>query len=351
MVDAMSRERKQGNGESDGSGGLGRVAAWIGEHAAAAIIATLVTLGVTGLVVHLVGGHTTPQPVPDQWQEIRSAIAREGWEIKLVREADLRGTGEESTLLGLHSRSSACTGPNASPSDQVRIYDDINGSLDRTFMFEPAARGCHGWDYQAVAIADLSESGRGDVIGEFIGAPSGGGPGIAVPTIITWKPAAQRYTIAPLLVEPPTYLLEANPPGKPAEPFERALRRFYLDAVRLGSGIRPGYAASEVRLAPDHEPAGNFLVGDYRITSGASDESSGSQPVPADILYQRALWHLEELNEVVAAGWCPLPANQRAAWLAASDEPDTALASLEHDPEHYVQSCEAPLTSEAQKQG
>lgn len=292
MFDAMSGDRKQGNAESDASSGLGRAATWIGEHAAAAIIATLVTLGVTGLVVHLVGGHATPQPVPDQWQEIRSAIAREGWEIKLVREADLRGTGAESTLLGLHSRSSACSGPNAAPSDQVRIYDDINGSVERTFTFEPAGQGCHGWDYQGVVIADLSESGRGDVIGEFVGGPGAGGPGIALPTIITWKPAAQRYTIAPLLVEPPTYLLEANPPGKPAEPFERALQPFFLHPIRLASGIRPGYATSEVRLALTHQPAGNFLVGDYRITSGNANESSG-QPVPTDILYQRALWHLE----------------------------------------------------------
>jgi hypothetical protein len=345
----MSGERKQGNAEPDPSSWLGRVAAWVGENAAAATIATLVTLGVTGLVVHLLR-HTTPQPLSDQWQEVRSVIAREGWEIKLVREADLRGTGEESTVLGLHARNNACTRADASPSDQVRIYDDINGTLNRSFTFEPAARGCHGWDYQVVAIADLSESGRGDVIGEFIGAPSGGGPGIAVPTIITWKPADQRYAIAPLLVEPPTYLLEANVPGKPAEPFERALQPLYLNPIRLGSGIRSGYAASEVKLASNHRPAGSFLVGDYRITSGTSGESSGSQAVPADILYQRALWHLEELNEVVAAGWCPLPANQRAAWLPASDEPSTALALLEHDPEHYVQSCEAPLTSEAQKQ-
>jgi hypothetical protein len=38
------------------------------------------------------------------------------------------------------------------------------------------------------------------------------------------------------------------------------------------------------------------------------------------------------------------------AWLPASAEPDTAQASLQHDPERYVHGCEAPLTSEAQNQ-
>lgn len=150
-----------------------RLARWLADRSATALITTLVAAVITVAVLHEALPSTPPPPLADQWLSQRAAIAKEGWQVAQTREVDLRGDGEASMILVLSSTLPSCTGPTAVRSDELRVYDVEDGRLRQTFLFDPIQRGCSAMNFQFVHVSDLEQEHDAPIIlGDFFGQPA-----------------------------------------------------------------------------------------------------------------------------------------------------------------------------------
>jgi hypothetical protein len=245
-------------------------------------------------------------------------------------------------MLGLHRLAGKCS-KSDQKSDEIRAYDVDDGHLQSTFSYRPSETGCGAWIFRLARIGDLTGAGRDVVFGEFLGG-SFGEPGESIPVAITWSARLERFSVIPLITEPPSTLLRAKHGEGQGEVFQARARRMFLTPVRLRDGSPPAYGASEFRFAP-HGADDSFLYGVYRITSGVAAAGPTGPTAVAPVVYQRALWHLEAENDTVAAGWCHLSRHEQAAIVPTRTEPSSVLAGLVAHGRRWFNRCEAPLLS------
>jgi hypothetical protein len=288
-------------------------------------------------------GAQAPLSLAAQWARERSRIVIEGWEVTTDRRAELLGDTEPVTILGLHRLEGECS-KTRQRSDEVRIYTVTDGRLQRAFSYEPSATGCRAWVFQLVSIADLTGSGRSLAFGEFSGG-STGEPTESVPVAIGWSSAARQYVVTPLIAEVPGVMLEAKHGEGQGEVFQTRMRRMFTTPVRLTPSTSPAYGLYEFRIMPRGEEE-TFIYGLYRLTSGVAAAGPSGPTAEAPIVYQRAQWHVELREGKIAAGWCSLPKHEEVAIARPQAESSAILQRFANSGTRWINSCEAPLTSE-----
>lgn len=316
---------------------------WLGDHVLGALVGLAVAAGGGVLIAVLFGGSATgPASLATQWEQVRADLREEGWEVTADQRVEMQGNTQPVTLLALR-RDGECTGIAAAPSDQVRIYEVEAGKLRRAFLFQPDGTGCKAWSFQLAGTADLTGSGREAVFGEFDGSPLGE-PGETVPVVITWSERDRRYFASPLIIESPNAWLRAKHLEGQHEWFQKSSLKLFRTSIQLTADAQQGgYGATGLhfvfRGAED-----SYLYGIYRLTSGVPPGEAGVRGPPnasAQILYQRAMWHLEPSREGVVAGWCQLPRPRMSAFISLMNE-SKLLDELARHGESWFDYCEAP---------
>jgi hypothetical protein len=96
-------------------------------------------------------------------------------------------------------------------SDEIRIYDTIDGRLHLAFRFLPQGQGqirqapegdWPSFRFRASPIVDLDGDGRPELVGTFERVTLASGP-MPSPVLISWDDGTQHYRLAPLISERP----------------------------------------------------------------------------------------------------------------------------------------------------
>jgi hypothetical protein len=321
---------------------LKRPLQWLAENAGRAALGAIVTAAVGLWLLHPGddGKHAgPPAPLAKQWQHERARIARSGLRIVERRSADVRGPGQQSTILVLRPTEASCT---AEGSDEFRVYDVINQVLKRTFTFAPVGHRCGTWAISIASIEDVLGEGRQEVLAAVWGTPTGPVE-VDVPVLLRWDDRTQRYTVTPVLRDAPQLVRIPNRTQND-KLYVAAADALYLRALRLGPSIARGYGVDQFALVRRHQGPGDdaYLVGLYRRNSGVRKIENGvpaGPPLPSE--YQEAVWLLDTSGrEPFQAGWCDL----RGKRVAAGDPDkhgDDVLHELRRSAPRRIQSCVA----------
>jgi hypothetical protein len=324
--------------------GVPKAGRWLADH----ILGTLIGLVVAAMVGAAIAalwpsGAHAPLSLAAQWARERARIAAEGWEVTTDRQAELVGDTEPVTILGLHRLEGECS-KTAQRSDEMRIYTVTGGQLQRAFSYEPSATGCRAWVFQLASAADLTGSGRSLAFGEFSGG-STAEPTESVPVAIGWDSTARQYVVTPLIAEAPGVMLQVKHGEGQGEVFQTRMRQMFTTPVRLTPSTPPAYGLYEFQIVPRGAEE-TFIYGLYRLTSGVAAAGPSGPTAEAPIVYQRAQWHVELREGKIAAGWCQLPKHEEVAIVRPQADSSAILQHLANSRTRWINSCEAPLTSE-----
>jgi hypothetical protein len=170
--------------------------------------ATIALAALLGVVV-LAGGFSThpPPPIGAQLDAIRAQVARSGAAAVFEQSARFHGTGHTSHVFTVRP-------PEGNGSDELRIYDEVNGRLRERFSFRPRTHGEGGSDLGVPAsvqehdapidyeledptVADLNADGDAELTADYFLPNSG--IRVRLPIVVVWDDRAQRYVLSPLL--------------------------------------------------------------------------------------------------------------------------------------------------------
>jgi hypothetical protein len=257
----MTKELKPNRGASGTSGDESEsdisrrrgVLKWIGEHIAGSILGLLVTLAVTGGIAWFFAKGSPGKQV----DELVASFESEGYTVER-READLHA-GAHSYVFVLARPASPDTDLAKTAVNQIRIYDDEDGSLEERFSFQPgnaqlAGAGYPLTDFIISSEEDLDADGQAELVGAYR-AP--GPQGVMVPVAIAWDPAG-GYQINPLLTD-------RTPAPVDAQEFTNP---FHLEDPARGRELR-GWAVRSYTIVP-WTPHGTVLAGEvpHQLASG-----------------------------------------------------------------------------------
>ena len=224
-------------------------------------------------VVVVVGGDAGGRSQPSVAEQLEAVVARAAQERRYVavrRRVPIHGTGTRSHLLVLRDldlrdrfRTDLAT-PQAL-SDDIRIYDEVDGRLRLRFRFQPQNPGevaqrpdgdLPGFLLRVGGVADYDKNGELEIVGALERNSLASGP-FPVPVIIVWDEADGRYRIHALIPEPP----DLRPP--------RDLPRVALEGYVKPTEIRNqhsdqvlrGHAVDEFTVVP--APGAPVLVAAY----------------------------------------------------------------------------------------
>lgn len=149
------------------------------------------------LVLALAGfSAPTPPPMAQQIAKLERRAAQDGQFMRAIvdKPVDLHGTGQQSRVF-----TSVAVSPRRgeAPSEELRIYDDDDGWLEKAFRFRPADAGVK---FELRGVLDVDGDGAAEIVGAFA-APDA--RNAMLPVAIDWQSLSQRYALVPLDLGPP----------------------------------------------------------------------------------------------------------------------------------------------------
>lgn len=203
-------------------------------------ISVVLTVGSAAVLAALIGGKGFSTPsIGDQLDGIREAAAEAGNEVVRYRSMELHGFETRSHMVVVRSEPDA---------DELRIYDEQDGELERMLTFRPTAPAFKYGTLELLAVDDLDRDGDRELVADYLiqDPPL---TIVRVPIVVAWDEAARDYTPSPLLAEPPALA-----------------RRLGGDRLLIEPSFRTAYTLSE----PD---ADRVLQG-YGVSSLVVDRDS-----------------------------------------------------------------------------
>jgi hypothetical protein len=211
----------------------------------------------------------------------------------------------------------------------VRIYDDIDGSLQLKFALDPSdvsqAVGTPGQSgsrtlssgFEVVDVVDLNGDGPNEVVGAYTGGVTAQ---FAAPIVIGWNPARDEYQSAALLRQ------SAFDPPLPPRPVERAQQANYdvpFTVRGSGSPIRAWAARA-------------FVIAANPFDQGRSSVLIAAVPAPTFGALQIGYWPVGArplFNEKPLTPWCIGGARGSTRFISRRPtraDPESLLASTFH---------------------
>lgn len=162
-------------------------------------------------------------PVGEQIDSVLRQAAKDGRRAVFRASVPLHGPGSRSSQvlvlrdprLKEHPAGEAVTdahGRYVVPrSDEVRIYDTVDGKLRLAFRFLPQGPGqvrqapegdWPGFRFRPSPVTDIDGDGRPEIVGTFERVTLASGP-MPAPVLISWDDGTQRYRLAPLIAQHP----------------------------------------------------------------------------------------------------------------------------------------------------
>lgn len=207
------------------------IAVGVGAGGLAALILSLVAkrlrwqvLAITGVIVCAVAAIAVlaidrpaekPKPIADQVAAIAADAQRDKQYVAASRELRLHEGSDGSRVYILRDQSERRGGIRLelqlSPSDELRIYDEIRGKLISRFRFKTQNPGevtqgpdgdAPGYRARLVKAADFDRDGTTELLVSLDRISNASGP-LPVPALIEWDHEARRYRLLPLLTAPP----------------------------------------------------------------------------------------------------------------------------------------------------
>jgi len=224
--------------------------AWRGDRIAlAAGLGCAAALATAGVVWATAGFSTPSTPtVAEQVDAIRAGLRRDGARVTYRRLRLHQGPPSHVFVAAAPSRSA-----------ELRIYDDVRGSLERRLAFRPdvhvppAGRAVAA-AFRVESVRDLDGDGQREILGVYETNPAGA-EYQRVPVLISRSSGTARYAIAPLL---PVAALGRAAAGLPALRFGSADVVWVADlALDPGRRFVPGQATLATRVVlPRGDPHG-----------------------------------------------------------------------------------------------
>ena len=189
-----------------------------------------------------------PPAISEQLEEIRRDAATEGFHAIVNRPADLHATGTRSWLIVLRHDSINSGQPRVKRvSDEVRIFDEVDGELQEKLRFQPRPKRGLVYVFGLKQLGDADGNGRPEIVGSYSSLFMS--DELPVPFVIAWSERDDRYVMSPLIRDPPT-LNESSRPGT----YGRIARRRYGENAQLEDTRAPrshlrGYPVEEFVLA------------------------------------------------------------------------------------------------------
>ncbi|HEX8743945.1 MAG TPA: hypothetical protein VF712_12500 [Thermoleophilaceae bacterium] len=216
---------------------------------AALIILAAASLGaLIGLLV--VNGEDDPPAIAAQLDDVVAKADDAGQYPAVQRAARLHPGASGSHLLVLRDQSQRPGGiPHelaSPPSDEIRVYDDVDGRLELRIRFHPQNFGevqqgpdgdAPGYQFRLLSIADLDKNGTAEILGSFDRISNASGP-FPLPVLISWDEDVSRYRMDALFTQPPDLRV---PRGLPAAA---------LDGYRKPSVVRDQFSDTELTGYP-----------------------------------------------------------------------------------------------------
>jgi hypothetical protein len=180
-------------GPAPGAPALARTGPWARPDAVLAAALALTVASAATLTI-LIGAKSFSTPsIGDQLAGLREAAAEAGDEVLRHRRLELRGFETGSHLVVVRSLPRA---------DELRIYDEDDGELERMLSFRPTAPQFRYGNFELLAVRDLDRDGDRELVGDYlIQFPPL--TFVRVPIAVTWDEAARTYVPSALLTEPP----------------------------------------------------------------------------------------------------------------------------------------------------
>ncbi len=184
-----------------------------------------------------------PATIQEQLGDIRRDGDPSGRSATVFDPSDLHGTGTPTRLVLFRDDDVPRT-----LSDELHIYDEEGGDLERRWRFEPSADDSPA-EFQFRGTADVDGDGADEILGGFGYTGRDEGRRALVPFAIDWDHESERYRLVPL---------DFGPPALRTEPRGLAARQ-YLDL----------YSAERTFRDPDEgvELTGH-RVQDFTLTPG-----------------------------------------------------------------------------------
>lgn len=202
MVEAREREDTASRFRA------GKAFRWLKHHIVAAAVTALAGLGASAgvrfLFAQITGGQA--QPLGVQIDAIKKVAAEEGLYAVIDRPVELHGRKRTSQLLVLRPRK----GTEASllgGSDEVRLYDYVDGRLRLAFRFQPK-RDPTPYRFHLAAVGHLDNTDRQEVLGQYMRQYVEGT--FPYPVVIMWDETVGAYRLRALLPQPSGLLHAAD---------------------------------------------------------------------------------------------------------------------------------------------
>ena len=220
-----------------------------------ALAGTCGALVALGLIV-AAGGFAKPKPpsIAAQVTDIRKAAARQGGAMVYTLSSErLNGTQERSYVFVLRRQNHG--------SDEVRIYDDVDGRLRLRFDFRPRTGDAWisldttaavqqrrapvaYWMTHRPIVADVNGDGTRELLLAYrAGAISA--LAFRIPLSVAWDDRRQEYVLSAVL--------RSRPPERNPDTIMPAFRRAFMirNAIHPGRSPLRAYAVSELLLLRD----------------------------------------------------------------------------------------------------
>jgi hypothetical protein len=211
----------------------------------------LVALIIAGVAGAIYVAATRDPSITEQLAEIRKEAASDSARTVVNRRMDLRGTGEKAHLLVFRDdRVLSALGVRRvrfAPSDEIRIYEEVDGELRLRFRFQPEVPPSQApYVFTLESAGDRDGNGRPEVIGAY--ARVAMRAFMPTPVVLSWDDARGAYALYPLLYGEPSLRRVADPGlyGRTAR--SRYRRPVLLEDRRTTASVR-GFGAESIALA------------------------------------------------------------------------------------------------------
>ena len=292
----------------------------LGLATTAALAGALLAVGLTsGFLTHV------PPPIGKQIDRIRSAAERAGRPVARTLTGDLHGFDQTSYVFVLRSPTSG--------SDELRVYDDVDGTLRRRLDFRPKSGGRSGsstfvapkiqqtqaaLDYalEDLQVVDVNGDGHGELVADY-SLPSY--IGVRLPILVEWNDAAQRYDLFPLLPDA-TPAIGPNARLRPFAGFFHGL--FTLDDPADHRTLRSrGVTSFVVVPTVAHAPA-------LLATATQATIRPGGRSAVAVSVYDLQLGRGRPTGDLFCAGGPAIGGTASAELIPAARDPDADYRGL-----------------------
>jgi hypothetical protein len=167
-----------------------RALAWLGEHVAGAVVGTIVSLGIGAGVAWIATRDEDGASVADQIDDVRASLSG----ARLVpRHRELRlHEGGPSHLFVANTPATGAT-------REIRIYDEVDGSLEERLSLRPRVREApRAFSFHTERVADLNGDGQREIVASYEHNPAGV-EYVRIPLLIARDSGSGAYRTAAIL--------------------------------------------------------------------------------------------------------------------------------------------------------